>query len=318
MTSVATVGDLGSRGTAMPPRGPNPSRRMIWRHNANLAGLLFLLPAAVVILGLLGYPLGLGIWLSLTNQTVGQTGHFVGLANFENLVSDPVFRTAAFNTVLYTVVSIIFKYILGMILALLLNKRFRLSGLVRGLVLLPWVAPTVLTAMAWWWIFDPQFSVLSWGLEQVGIIHHNIDFLGAAWNARWSIIGVDIWRGTPFFAISFLAGLQTIPKTLYEAADMDGASPWQRFRHVVVPQLSGITAIVVTFSAIFTFSDFALVYVITHGGPENATQLLATLAYQRGITGGNLSQGAAIAIYIVPILFVVTLISYFKVSRRKW
>jgi multiple sugar transport system permease protein len=302
------------------PNGPVP-RISLWlrlRTDARLAAILFLLPAVLILVGLLGYPLVLGVYLSLTNETIGESGHFVGLRNFINLVSDPVFRTAVFNTVLYTVVSIFFKYILGMALALLLNQRLRFKGLIRALFLLPWVVPTVLSAIAWWWIFDAQFSILSWIGIHLGLLHHNINFLGTPWNARWSVIAVDVWRGTPFFAISLLAGLQTVPRSLYEAAEMDGASSWQRFRHVTLPMLSGITAIVVTFSAIFTFSDFSLVYSITKGGPNNATHLLATLAYQRAIEGGNLSQGAAIAMFIVPVLIAVTMLTYFKVARRRW
>ncbi|HZD66489.1 MAG TPA: sugar ABC transporter permease, partial [Acidimicrobiales bacterium] len=163
MASVTTVERPEAGGVRPQAKGPRGSR-LRWRNNATLAALLFLLPAALVILGLLAYPLGLGIWLSLTNQSVGTTGHFVGLANFKALATDPIFQTAVFNTVLYTVVSIVFKYVLGMGLALLLNRRFRFNGLARGVVLLPWVAPTVLTAMAWWWIFDPQFSIISWML----------------------------------------------------------------------------------------------------------------------------------------------------------
>ena len=306
----------------MEPSGGAPGPGVPWRvrlrNDSRLAAILFLLPAVVILVGLLGYPLVLGVWLSLTNETLAESGQFVGLSNFVNLVQDPVFRTALFNTVLYTVVSIFFKYILGMALALLLNQKLRFKGMLRAVFLLPWVVPTVLSAIAWWWIFDSQFSILSWIGIHLGLIQHNINFLGTPWNARWSVIAVDIWRGTPFFAISLLAGLQTVPRSLQEAAEMDGATSWQRFRHVTLPMLSGITAIVVTFSAIFTFSDFALVYSITRGGPNNATHLLATLAYQDAIRGGNLSQGAAIAMFIVPVLFAVTLLTYFKVSRRKW
>ncbi|MGH3322195.1 MAG: carbohydrate ABC transporter permease [Nocardioidaceae bacterium] len=311
---------VAAPGLEHPTRGPGPgfSRAFRWRNNATLAAILFLLPAAVVLVGLLAYPLCLGVWISLTNETIGSYGHFIALSNFLYLIHDPVFQVALFNTVLYTVVSIAFKFVLGMALALLLNQRLRFKGLLRALILLPWVVPTVLSAMAWWWMFDSQFSIISWMLQQVGLIDQNINFLGNAWNARWSVIGVDIWRGTPFFAISLLAGLQTVPKSLYEAAEMDGASAWQRFRNITLPMLSGITSVVVTFSAIFTFSDFALVYSITKGGPNNATQLLATLAYQRAIIGGNLSEGAAIAVFMIPVLFFVTLATYFKVSKRKW
>jgi len=314
---AATTEEVPMSGTGGSP-GPGVPWRVKLRNDSRLAAILFLLPAVLILVGLLGYPLVLGVWLSLTNETLAESGQFVGLSNFTYLVQDPVFRTAVFNTVLYTVVSIFFKYILGMALALLLNRKLRFKGLLRAVFLLPWVVPTVLSAIAWWWIFDSQFSILSWIGIHMGLIHHNINFLGSPWNARWSVIAVDIWRGTPFFAISLLAGLQTVPKSLHEAADMDGATSWQRFRHVTLPMLSGITAIVVTFSAIFTFSDFSLVYSITRGGPNNATHLLATLAYQEAIQGGNLSEGAAIAMFIVPVLFAVTLLTYFKVSRRKW
>jgi multiple sugar transport system permease protein len=314
-TTVADT-DLGRPGGSGP--GPGVPWTVRLRNDGRLAAILMLLPAVVILVGLLGYPLVLGIWLSLTNQTIGIPGGFVGMQNFVTLVGDPVFRTALFNTVLYTVVSIVFKYVLGMALALLLNHKLRAKGLLRAVFLLPWVVPTVLSAIAWWWMFDSQFSIISWIGRSLGLIDGNINFLGDPWNARWSVIAVDIWRGTPFFAISLLAGLQTIPTSLNEAAEMDGATSWQRFRHVTMPMLSGITAIVVTFSAIFTFSDFSLVYSITRGGPNNATQLLATLAYQRAIQGGNLSQGAAIAMFIVPVLFAVTLLTYFKVSRRRW
>ena len=314
---AATTQDVVTEQAGGPPGSGVPWRVRL-RNDSRLAAILFLLPAVLILVGLLGYPLVLGVWLSVTDETLAESGHFVGLSNFLYLVQDPVFRTAVFNTVLYTVVSIFFKYILGMALALLLNQKLRFKGLLRAVFLLPWVVPTVLSAIAWWWIFDSQFSILSWIGIHLGLIHHNINFLGTPWNARWSVITVDIWRGTPFFAISLLAGLQTVPKSLHEAADMDGATSWQRFRHVTLPMLSGITAIVVTFSAIFTFSDFSLVYSITRGGPNNATHLLATLAYQEAIQGGNLSDGAAIAMFIVPVLFTVTLLTYFKVSRRKW
>ncbi|HEX6514492.1 MAG TPA: sugar ABC transporter permease [Nocardioidaceae bacterium] len=315
-TTTAADSELTSGGGQGPGPGMPLSVRL--RTDARLAAIVLLLPAVLILVGLLGYPLVLGVWLSLTNQTIGYPGSFVGLDNFVNLVQDPVFRTALFNTVLYTVVSIAFKYVLGMALALLLNHKLRFKGFLRAVFLLPWVVPTVLSAIAWWWMFDSQFSIISWVGQQLGFIDHNINFLGQPWNARWSVIAVDIWRGTPFFAISLLAGLQTVPSSLHEAADMDGATSWQRFRYVTLPMLSGITAIVVTFSAIFTFSDFSLVYSITRGGPNNATQLLATLAYQRAIQGGNLSEGAAIAMFMVPVLFVFTLLTYFKVTRRKW
>jgi multiple sugar transport system permease protein len=176
----------------------------------------------------------------------------------------------------------------------------------------------VLSAIAFWWIYDPQFSIISWALIELGLRTTNVDFINTAWPARWSLIAANIWRGIPFVAISLLAGLQTISPSLYEAALLDGASPWQRFRHITFPMLMPILAIVMTFSIIFTFTDFQLVYSITRGGPVNSTHLMATLAFQRGIPGGQLGEGAAIAVAMIPFLVFATLFSYFALARRKW
>ena len=177
----------------------------------------------------------------------------------------------------------------------------------------------MLSALAFWWIYDPQFSIISYLL--VDVLHwrsSNIDFLGSPWPARFSLIAANIWRGIPFVAISLLAGLQTISPSLYEAAMLDGASAWQRFRYITFPMMMPILAIVMTFSIIFTFTDFQLVYAITRGGPGNSTHLLATLAFQRGIAGGELGEGAAIAVSMIPFLVFATLFSYFGLARRKW
>jgi len=178
--------------------------------------------------------------------------------------------------------------------------------------------PTVLSAIAFWWIFDSQFSIVSWSLRKIGLIATNIDFLGDTWNARWSVIFANIWRGVPFVAITLLAGLQTISPSYYEAASLDGATPWQQFRHVTMPLLTPIIAVVMTFSVVVTFTDFQLIYVITRGGPLNATHLMATLSFQRAISGGNLGEGAAIATAMIPFLLAAILISYFGLQRRAW
>ena len=185
-------------------------------------------------------------------------------------------------------------------------------------MLVPWIVPTVLSAIAFWWIYDPQFSIISYVLRSAGLIDANIDFLGSPWNARLSLIAANIWRGIPFVAISLLAGLQTISPSLYEAAMLDGATPWQRFVNVTLPMLMPVLSVVLTFSVLFTFTDFQLVYAITRGGPVNSTHLMATLAFQRGIPGGQLGEGAAIAVAMIPFLVAATLISYFGLARRKW
>ncbi len=278
-----------------------------------------LLPA----LGLLGvfltYPLGLGIFLAFTDTTIGRRGIWVGLENFEYLFTDPIFWNAVFFSVFYTGVATIGKFALGLWLALLLNNHLPFKSMLRAIILLPWIVPTVLSAIAFWWIYDPQFSIISYLLVDVlGWRSDNIDFLGSAWPARWSLIVANIWRGIPFVAISLLAGLQTISPSLYEAALLDGSTAWQRFRYITFPMLMPILAIVMTFSIIFTFTDFQLVYAITRGGPVNSTHLLATLAFQRGIPGGQLGEGAAIAVSMIPFLVFATLFSYFGLSRRKW
>ena len=275
-------------------------------------------PAAAFLLVFLAYPLGLGFWLGMTDATIGQPGRFIGFANFISLAHDQIFWLSVFNTTFYTVVASALKFGLGLYLALLLNRRMPMKSLIRAVVLLPFVTPTVLSAIAFWWIYDPQFSIISWSLIKLGLIHQYIDFLGQPWNARWSVIFANVWRGIPFVAITLLAGLQTISPSLYEAATLDGAGPWQRFRFVTLPMLSPIIAVVMTFSVLLTFTDFQLIYAITRGGPMNATQLMATLSFQRAITGGNLGEGAAIADAMVPFLLAAILFSYFGLQRRRW
>ena len=284
----------------------------------NVLGLLMIAPAAAFLLVFLAYPLGLGFWLGMTDATIGQPGRFIGFANFVSLAHDQIFWLSVFNTTFYTVVASALKFGLGLYLALLLNRRMPMKSLIRAVVLLPFVTPTVLSAIAFWWIYDPQFSIISWSLIKLGLIHQYIDFLGSPWNARWSVIVANVWRGIPFVAITLLAGLQTISPSLYEAATLDGAGPWQRFRFVTLPMLSPIIAVVMTFSVLLTFTDFQLIYAITRGGPMNATQLMATLSFQRAITGGNLGEGAAIADAMVPFLLAAILFSYFGLQRRRW
>jgi multiple sugar transport system permease protein len=288
------------------------------QNNRNALGMLFMLPAAVLLILFLTYPLGLGTWLGFTDAKVGRAGEWIGLGNYEFLWGDSVVRLALFNTLLYTIVASIFKFFLGLWLAILLNRNIRFKTFFRAVILLPYIVPTALSAIAFWWIYDSQFSIISWLLVKMGLIDHYIDFLGDPWNARWSVIAANVWRGVPFVAITLLAGLQTISPSYYEASAIDGATPWQQFRHVTLPLLTPIIAVVMTFSVLFTFTDFQLIYVITRGGPLNATHLMATLAFQRAINGGALGEGAAIAITMVPFLLACIMFSYFGLQRRAW
>jgi multiple sugar transport system permease protein len=286
--------------------------------NRALVGLLFMLPAAAFLLIFLTYPLGLGVWLGFTDTRIGRPGIFVGLENYQLLWDDSIFWLSVFNTVLYTAVASVLKFALGLWLALLLNEHLPFKAFIRAIVLLPWVVPTVLSGIAFWWIYDTQFSIISWSLLKLGVIQSPINFLGDVWNARTTVILTNVWRGIPFVAITLLAGLQTISPSLHEAATLDGATSWQRFRHITLPMLSPLIAVVMTFSVLFTFTDFQLIYVLTRGGPLNATHLMATLSFQRAIPGGQLGEGAAIAVAMVPFLLAAILFSYFGLQRRRW
>ena len=289
-----------------------------FQNSRNALGWAFMLPAAVLLLLFLTYPLGLGTWLGFTDAKIGRPGEWIGLENFSFLITDSVTQLALFNTLFYTIVASILKFGLGLWLAILLNKNLPFKTFFRAVVLLPWIVPTALSAIAFWWIYDSQFSVLSWVLMRMGLIDTYIDFLGDPWNARFSTIFANVWRGIPFVAISLLAGLQTISPSYYEASAIDGATPWQQFRHVTLPLLTPIIAVVMTFSVLFTFTDFQLIYVLTRGGPLNATHLMATLAFQRAISGGALAEGAAIATLMVPFLLAAIMFSYFGLQRRAW
>jgi multiple sugar transport system permease protein len=298
------------------PRAPTPWERL--KVNRNWLAMWFMLPTAAFLILFLAYPLGLGVWLSFTDARIGRSGVFIGLENYDWLSDDPVFWLSVFNTLLYTIVASVVKFAVGLYLALLLNQHMPFKAIVRAIVLIPFIVPTVLSAIAFWWIYDAQFSIVSWSLRHMGLIDGNINFLGDSWNARWSVIFANIWRGIPFVAITLLAGLQTVSPSLYEAATIDGASKWQIFRHITFPLLTPIIAVVMTFSVLFTFTDFQLIWVLTRGGPVNATHLMATLSYQRAIQGGHLGEGAAISTAMIPFLLAAILLSWFGLQRRKW
>ncbi|CEJ10906.1 Inner membrane ABC transporter permease protein YcjO [bacterium YEK0313] len=290
------------------------------RTNRNWLGFWFMLPAMGFLVFFLVYPLGKGIWMSFTDIRIGRGGAFVGLENYEWLLDDRDFIRALVFTIVFTVVASAVKFAIGLYLALLLNNNLPFKALIRSVVLIPFIVPTVLSAVAFWWIFDTQFSVITWALVKVGLLPKGgvINWLGDPFLAQCSVIFANIWRGIPFVAITLLAGLQTVSPSLYEAATLDGATKWQNFRYVTYPLLTPIIAVVMTFSVLFTFTDFQLIWAMTRGGPVNATHLMATLSYQRGILGGNLGEGAAIATAMVPFLLATIMISWFGLQRRKW
>jgi multiple sugar transport system permease protein len=275
--------------------------------------LMMALPLAFLA-ALVGYPFFYGILLSLEDRPVAHAGTFVGLKNFIADAHDPVFWQVTVNTFVYTIVATLLKTVGGLGLALAMNQHFRMKNMVRALLLLPFIVPTVLSTVAWLWMLDPAFSVVNRLLVALGWPKPGPSWLGNPALAMVSIIIINTWRGLPFYGISLLAGLQTVPSELYEAASIDGAGGWARFRFITLPLLRPIILIVTLFSVIFTFADFQLVYVLTHGGPANATQLFATYAFDIAMNGGQLGLGASVALAMLPALalLIVLLTVYLR------
>jgi multiple sugar transport system permease protein len=277
-------------------------RRSLLQRDGVLAWL-FMIPGWTVLVLFMAYPFFLGIWLSLTDKMLGFSKYdYIGLQNYRDLWADSIFQQTLRNTAIYGVGTVPFKLLFGLGLALLLNRQFRFSRFFRAGLLLPWIVPTALSSLAWLMLFSSVISPISLVLRQWGIIDQNINFLGDPWNARISLCIANIWRGVPFFAISILAGLQAVPPELVEAAALDGASRWDRFRAVVFPVIKPIVLITTLFSIIWTISDFQLVYVLTKGGPANETHVLGTYAYQIGMNATEIGQAAAISLYMFPAL----------------
>ncbi|MBA2520148.1 MAG: sugar ABC transporter permease [Chloroflexia bacterium] len=262
---------------------------------------LFMVPGALILLGFMAYPFFLGIYYSMTDKVVGFASFdVIGLLNYQTLLSDRIFQTTVANTMIYSFVTVPFKLVLGLALALVLNQKFRFSRVIRAGLLLPWIVPTAISSLAWLMLFDSALSPISWVLRDWGWIESNINFLGSRENALASLSFANIWRGVPFFAITILAGLQAVPSELHEAAALDGASTWQRFFSVILPVIRNIVLIATLFSIIWTFSDFALPYVLLKGGPGSMVHVFGTLAYSS--MSFDLGQAAAIALYQFPFL----------------
>jgi multiple sugar transport system permease protein len=281
-----------------------------------VTGYAFIAPALLLIAGLIGFPFGLALWFSVTETWVGRPGPFVGLANFVRLSQNGTFQQTLFNSVIYTVGAVLLKSVFGFALALLLLRITRFRRLIRGAILLPFVIPTALSVLAWWWMFEPTYSVLNWTGRALGLIATDVPWLSDPTLAKAAIIVVNAWRGLPFFAITILAGLVAIPQEYYEAAESDGAGPWQRFRHVTVPLVKPVLGVVVLFSTILTLADFNIVYLMTRGGPMNSTHLFSTLAHQAGMTSGRLSEGAAISLFLFPMLVAVVIVQLRLIRRQ--
>jgi multiple sugar transport system permease protein len=285
-----------------------------WLDRESVFSWLMMASPLLFLAALVGYPFVYGILLSLQDRPVAKPGHFIGLENFIKDFRDPIFWRVAVNTFVYTGAATLLKMVGGLGLALAMNQNFRMKNLVRAVLLLPFIVPTVLSTVAWLWMLDPAFSVVNRLLVGLGVPRPGPSWLGNPALAMFSIIMINTWRGLPFYGITLLAGLQTVPPELYEAATIDGAGGWQRFRYVTLPLLKPIILIVTLFSVIFTFADFQLVYVLTHGGPQNATQLFATYAFDIAMGAGQLGLGASVALTMLPALalLIVALTLYLR------
>jgi len=291
---------------AGPARAGRLNRLREWWEREEGFGYGLILPALALLVALVAFPFGMAIYFSLSDYWVGSPGGFVGLANYREILGNEMFRQTVQNSFVFTGVALSLKIVLGVWLAVLLARPLRFKRLIRGAVLLPFVIPTALSTLGWWWMFDSLYSVVNWTAIRLGLMTPpGPNWLGQPTNAMIAVIVVNVWRGLPFFAITTLAGLIAVPREYYEAAEVDGAGARQRFWLITLPLLKPVLAVVILFSTIFTCSDFNIVYVLTRGGPMNTTHLFATLAYQVGLNGGNLGQGAAIALFIFPLLGAV-------------
>ena len=277
-----------------------------------------LAPALVYITLLVGLPFLLALVLSVTNSSAGSLDFsFVGLQNFRSVIRSPVFLRALRNTFVFTLVSQVAVITLGNILARALMKTFRGKSIVRLLILMPWAAPISLATLGWLWIFDSTFSVINWVLKVVGWLGPGqwYYWLGDTTLGMIAIITIHVWRMLPFSTVILLAGLTSIPKEVHEAADIDGAGPFAKAFQVTLPMMLPILTVAVLFGVVFTFTDMSVVYLLTRGGPYNSTHVLASLAYQEGVLGGDVGRGAAVAIFLVPVLLIMAILML-RASRR--
>jgi len=294
---------------------PLPSAQRTWRTRGErfrrfllrdrTLGYLFLLPALIVILGLVAYPFVNAIVMTFQAKTAGAPGRFIGLANYRELLANEVFLRTAYNTAVYTGLGVAIKFMLGLSMALVLNQERFCNNFFRSFLLIPWAIPTVISALNWRWIYDDASGLINNVLVRFNLIEETISWLSDPHLAMLSVIAVVVWQGTPFFTMGFLAGLQSIPKELYEAAEIDGASILQQFRYITIPRLQPIFITVVMLSTIFTSSSVNFVYILTNGGPADRTQIFPTLSYNLALGGAQrLGMGATVSLLFFPILVI--------------
>jgi multiple sugar transport system permease protein len=291
----------GSSTTAQAQPPLAASGRSFWQRESAL-GWLLLAPVLVVMLILVVWPFSTAIWISFTDKSIGRDANWVGLSNFAQVVSSPRFLRSLQNSLIFTLVAIALKFVLGMAMALVLNKAFFGRNFLRAYFLVPWVLPGFVAYMIWRWFLDPLQGVANYALTDLGLITFPLEFLSSPTTAMPSVIVAHVWRSFPFFGVAFLAGLQNIPAEQYEAAAVDGASGWQKFLYITLPGLRHVILVVLMLSTIWTFNAFEPIYLLTGGGPADATMVYTVLAYEMGIVNMRLGEASAVPVLILPVL----------------
>jgi ABC-type sugar transport system permease subunit len=304
-------------GVAVPVAGAaaGRSRSSVFRRES-LQGVGLLTPTVLLLLGLVLYPFCYAIWLGFTDKTIGSAGNFVGLRNFQWVLAWPQFSAAIINTAVFTVSAVAIKFVLGMAVAVVLNQKIRGRNFFRAFLLLPWVMPAFVVYLVWRWLYDPLSGLINYALLDLGLVGTPIAFLSERHTAMASVIVAHVWRAFPFFAISFLAGMQTISQELYDSADVDGASRWQQFRYITVPSLYHIIGVVLMLTTIWTANAFEPIYLLTGGGPSDATVVYTLLAYQRGMVNLQLGEAAAVSTLFLPLLLGLILVVTALLQRK--
>jgi multiple sugar transport system permease protein len=293
------------------------ARRTRWRLRDEAEGLVWVAPAFIYLAFFIAYPFVMSIYLSLSNARVGSPEwHYIGFTNFQRIFEDPVFWQTVRNSFIFTFGSEAIRLLIGLPLAFALNRSFKGKRLVQGVILIPFVIPIALSSLAWKWMFDSLYSVINWMLMTLHIIDYPWQWLGEPGLAMWSVIILNVWRGFPFSAVILLAGLTAVPVEVIEAAKIDGAGPLRRFVYVVAPIVRPILFVGLLYSIVFSFTDFSAVWLLTQGGPYNTTHVFGTYAYNVGINAGDIGQGAAITLFMFPLLAVFVVVML-RLLRRE-
>lgn len=291
--------------------------RRVNRVQEQLLGYALIAPIALLIVGLIAYPFLSAIYLSFTEKIVGYAPKFVGLDNYVSLAQSARFRGVVWNSTVFTVASVVTKLVIGMAMALALHRVVRGSQLLRGVLLLPWVIPTVVIALTWRWLFDLFRGLVNVSLIDLGLIRSGFHWLGDPTLAMLSVIVANVWRGFPFFGVAMLAAMQTVPQDLYDAADVDGASAWQKFWRITLPTIKGVVMVVTLLSTIWTLNDFNIVYIMTRGGPGAATHVFATYSYELGIQSQRWGLAMAASMYSLPALALLIVVVVRVLNREE-